>query len=277
MLPEDLFLNRYSIVEQPKTTGHSQVAQAWDTQLHRSVALKRLSLSSKYSEEAIKIFKERLEREAKILGGIKHPNIGMVYDFIKDPPTIVMQWVEGKSLDQTWEHGNGLPATKVIRLGIKLAKALDHIHTKKPQVIHRDIKPENIIMQEDGQPILIDFDIARAVGRVETIIPYDENGNILSSVEIGTRGYYAPEQRTDSQHVTDRADIYALGVVLYEALTGGDKLDLSSHRDIPQHLTIPAQLWQILRAMLSEDPHHRPSAQQLYRRLERCLPRRKNA
>jgi serine/threonine-protein kinase len=183
-----------------------------------------------------------------------------------------MQWIEGESLAGVLARETRLPLAGVIELGITLARTLTYIHTKKQQVIHRDIKPGNIILQENGEPILIDFDIARAMGQVETAFAYDEQGNTHSFG--GTEYYAAPEQFTNPKNVTDRTDIYSLGVVFYEALTGlgpDNNPYPSSQWENPQDSPIPVSLWSILRKMLSEDPQDRPDAQHLAQQLEYCL------
>jgi hypothetical protein len=266
MLPGQHVGEHYTVIELWSTSGHSQVAKAWDTRFERYVAIKRLYLDPSCSEETIKNFKKYLTREARILSQLKHENIGSVYDVVDNPPAIVMEWIEGESLERIWEEGKELSTIEVVRLGIKLTGALVYLHTRGQPVIHRDLKPKNIIVRENGEPILIDFDIARASNGVGTIIPYDEHGH--TSAVAGTEGYGAPEQFLNPKMVTGRADIYALGVVLYETLTGGSK---ASYRDVPPHARIPYDLHQVIRTMLSEDPAARPDARQLCSELGQYL------
>ncbi|HEY1349399.1 MAG TPA: serine/threonine-protein kinase [Ktedonobacteraceae bacterium] len=266
MLPGQRLGEHYTVIELWSTSGHSQVAKAWDARFERYVAIKRMYLDPSCSEETIKNFKGYLKREAKILSQLKHENIGSVYDIVDNPPATVMEWIEGESLDRIWEKGAGLSAIEVVRLGIKLTGALVYLHTREQPIIHRDLKPKNIIVRDNGEPVLIDFDIARASAAVGTIIPYDEHGQ--TSAVAGTEGYGAPEQFLSPGMVTGRADIYALGVVLYETLTRGSK---ASYQDVPPHTSVPYELYQIIRTMLSEDPAARPDAQQLCSELERYL------
>jgi hypothetical protein len=273
--PGDRLWGRYEIYESLTPTGHSRVMKAWDKKLKRFAAIKVVCLDPADGTERLTRFQQWLEREARIVCGMEHEHIAQVYDLREEAPAIIMKWIDGKSLDQFWRNRDERIEPwpiQVTRLGIKLAKALEHVHNQG--IVHRDIKPRNILIRTNGDPVLIDFDAARAVGKEESLLSYHEGGPLPF---VGTPLYSAPEQLSNPLEVTTRADIYALGVVLYQALTGGDTPHPAAHEKSAPDPRIPAPLWEILRAMLAEDPRDRPDAQELCQRLEQCLEELKRA
>ncbi len=267
--PGDRLWGRYEIYESLTPTGHSRVMKAWDKKLKRFAAIKVVCLDPADGTERLTRFQQWLEREARIVCEMDHKNIAQVYDLREEAPAIIMRWIDGQSLDQFWRNRDERTEPwpiQVTRLGIKLAQALEHVHNQG--IVHRDIKPRNILIRTNGDPVLIDFDAARAVGKEESLISYHEGGPLPF---VGTPLYSAPEQMSNPLEVTTRADIYALGVVLYQAITGGDTPHQAAHEKSAPDPRIPAPLWRILRAMLAEDPRDRPDAQQLCQQLEQCL------
>ncbi len=180
---------------------------ARDVQHDRPVALKVL-----HPELAAALGAERFQREIKLAARLQHPHILSVYDSGAgaDRLWFTMPFVEGESLRDRLTRERQLPVDDAIRLTREVALALDYAH--RHQVLHRDIKPENILLT-DGQALLADFGIARALGGVD-------EGLTGTGVAIGTPGYMSPEQATGERGLDARSDIYALGCVLYEMLAG---------------------------------------------------------
>ena len=185
--------------------GMGQVFLAQDEVLHRPVALKFLP----ESESADPVLGERLIREARTLATLSHPNIAAVHALETDGhrSCLVMEYIDGETLAECI-HRAPLAVPQVIGLGIAMAEALAQAHERG--VVHRDIKPANILLARDGKPKLTDFGIAR----VESA-PTQTSGAAL----IGTIPYMSPEQAR-GERADARSDLFALGVVLYEALTG---------------------------------------------------------
>ncbi len=202
-------LGRYHILEQLGEGGMATVYKAYDTRLETDVAVKVIrteNLTMATMERALK----RFEREAKALARLTHPNIVKVTDFgeHEDKPYLVMIYLPGGTLKQ--RLGKPIPWQEAARLLIPIAEALDFSHSQN--MIHRDVKPSNILLTERGQPMLTDFGIAKILDLEETA---DLTG---TGMGIGTPEYMAPEQWTGNTSAF--SDQYALGVVLYEMLTG---------------------------------------------------------
>ena len=161
-------------------------------------------------------YRKRFAREAEFAMKIRHKNLISVYDVGEDPDTglcyIIMAYVPGGSVADRLEHGGPLPMTEAVAIAAQVAMALEVAH--RHGVIHRDIKPDNIMFDADGTPKLADLGVAKFTdGAHKTTVT-------TTGMIIGTPAYMAPEQMMDSHHIDARADIYALGVVLYEMLTG---------------------------------------------------------
>jgi len=179
---------------------------ARDVMLDRPVALKVLAEHFAGDEE----FRERFVREARLAARFVHPNVVQVYDVGEDArgPFIVMEYVEGDTLADELRRRGRLPVAEVVRIGLQVCAALEAAHAQ--QLVHRDIKPQNILLQPNGHVKIADFGIARSLATTSQ--------TALGTV-LGTAGYLAPEQARGEQ-VTAAADLYSLGVVLYEVLTG---------------------------------------------------------
>ena len=203
-------LDRYHILEQIGEGGMATVYKAFDTRLERDVAVKVIR-TELFGKAIIERILKRFEREAKALARMSHPNIVNVYDYgeYEGAPYIVMEFMQSGTLKG--QLGKPMPWRQALILLLPLANALAYAHKQK--VIHRDLKPSNILLTEQGQPLLTDFGIAK--------ILEIEDGQTLTGtgVGVGTPEYMAPEQGM-GKDVDARADIYALGVVLYELLTG---------------------------------------------------------
>ncbi|MGB9724679.1 MAG: serine/threonine-protein kinase, partial [Chloroflexia bacterium] len=206
-------VGRYHIVEQLGEGGMATVYKAYDTRLEREVALKVIRRGAFPPEQLERILR-RFEREAKALARLTHPNIVGLIDYgeYEGSPYLVMEYLPGGTLKKLLEAraGRPLPWEEAVRLLLPIARALHFAH--RQGFIHRDVKPSNILITESGEPMLSDFGIAKLLETEETTLTG-------TGVGVGTPEYMAPEQGL-GRKVDARADVYALGVVLYELVTG---------------------------------------------------------
>ena len=200
---------RYRIDREVGQGGMATVYLAQDVRHDRLVALKVLR-----PELAAVIGAERFLAEIKTTAGLQHPHILPLHDSGEADGTVfyVMPYVEGESLRDRINHEKQLPVADAIRIAREIASALDYAH--RHGIVHRDIKPENILLH-DGQALVADFGISLAVSRSDSSARMTETG-----MSLGTPSYMAPEQAMGEREITQKADIYALGAVLYEMLTG---------------------------------------------------------
>jgi eukaryotic-like serine/threonine-protein kinase len=203
--------DRYVVERTLGRGGMATVYLARDTLLDRPVVLKVLAEHLAHDES----FRLRFQREARLAARLVHPNIVQIYDVGEDErgPFIVMEYVDGDTLADELRRRGRMPADEVVTIGIQLCSALEAAHAAR--LVHRDIKPQNILRARDGKVKLADFGIARSLAATS----HTEAGTVL-----GTAAYLAPEQAR-GEEVTAAADIYALGVVLYELLTGQSPFD----------------------------------------------------
>ena len=198
-------ISHYKILEKLGAGGMGVVYKAQDIKLDRLIALKFLPQHLSQGEEN----KKRFIHEAKAASALNHPNIATIYeiDEADGEMFIAMEYIDGESLQARIERGP-LPIDEALTIVRQIAEGLSKAHTKK--IIHRDIKPANILIAEDGQVKIVDFGLAKLTGR--TLLT--QEGMIL-----GTVAYMSPEQ-TQGIAVDHRTDIWSLGVVWYEMLTG---------------------------------------------------------
>ncbi|MCB8916279.1 MAG: SUMF1/EgtB/PvdO family nonheme iron enzyme, partial [Ardenticatenaceae bacterium] len=196
-------ISRYEIVRELGRGGMAIVYLARDPLMDRQVAVKVLPRQFTFDPG----FRSRFQREAQIVARLEHPAIVPVYDFgeFDDQPFLVMRYMAGGSLRGRLAD-KPLPVTEVAGLYNRLAAGLDKAH--RQSVIHRDIKPDNVLFDDEGLPYLADFGIARLAEASQTM------------TVAGTPTYMSPEQVHGKQTLDGRADIYALGVMLFELLTG---------------------------------------------------------
>ncbi len=199
------FAGRYEILEELGRGGMGVVYKAQDTKLKRTVALKFLPPELTHISEV----KERFMREAQAAAALDHPNICTVHEFdeAEDKSFISMAYIEGQSLRKKVESGP-LKLDEALRIAIQVAEGLDEAHKKG--VIHRDIKSTNILVDQRGQPKIMDFGLAKVAG--EALLTKE-------GTTMGTIAYMSPEQAR-GEEVDHRTDIWSLGVVLYEMFTG---------------------------------------------------------
>ncbi|MBC7870217.1 MAG: protein kinase [Chitinophagaceae bacterium] len=197
----------YKITEQLGSGGMATVYKAYHARLDRHVAIKVMHANFLLNDA----FLARFEREARIVARLEHPNIVPIYDYseVEKQPYLVMKFIEGQTLKDRL-HQSALDQDEILRLMTAVANALDYAH--KQGVLHRDIKPSNIIIDQRGTPYLTDFGLARLVQAGESTMSAD--------VMLGTPHYISPEQASGNTELDARTDIYSLGVVLYELLTG---------------------------------------------------------
>ena len=212
-------LGPYEIVSPLGAGGMGEVYRARDTRLDRIVAIKLLP--SHLSEDPM--LRQRFEREAKAISRLNHPHICVLHDVGSQEGTLflVMECVEGETLAKRLEKGP-LPVEHVLRYGIEIADALDKAH--RSGIVHRDLKPGNIILASSGAKLL-DFGLAKpvaplAAGATAMVLPSQTAPVTERGVVVGTFQYMSPEQ-IEGREVDARSDIFSLGSVLYEMVTGG--------------------------------------------------------
>ena len=218
-LPSGSKLGPYEIVEPLGAGGMGEVYRARDTRLERTVAVKILPASI----SADPVAKQRLEREAKTISGLNHPNICVLHDVGSQDGVdyLVMECIEGESLAKRLERG-ALPLGQVLKYGAQIADALDKAH--RSGVIHRDLKPGNIMLTATGVKLL-DFGLAKIApplvsGATLSAAPANPTAPLTSEGSIvGTFQYMSPEQ-VEAKKLDARSDIFSFGAVLYEMLTG---------------------------------------------------------
>ena len=205
----DLRLGRYEILAELGRGTAGVVYMAWDYELGRMVAVKILRLDPISAHESDAALKRRFLQEAVAAGRLTHPSIVTVHDVgeLDAKPYIVMEYVEGRTLADVIAANGKLPSEEAVRLVMQVCEAIEYAHGQR--VVHRDIKPSNILVAADGAVKVTDFGIARIAGAHHT-----QTGAML-----GTPAYMSPEQ-VKGEAADARSDEFALGVVLYEALTG---------------------------------------------------------
>ena len=202
--------NRYEILEVIGTGGMAVVYKALCHRLNRLVAIKILKDEFFQDEE----FRRRFHAESQAVAMLSHPNIVSVYDVSTsgDADYIVMELVEGITLKQYMEKKGVLNWRETLHFSMQIAKALEHAHSKG--IVHRDIKPHNVMILKNGTAKVTDFGIARIMSSTNT----------LTKEALGSVHYISPEQAKGGR-VDNRSDIYSLGVVMYEMLTGQPPYD----------------------------------------------------
>ncbi|MFD0587912.1 Stk1 family PASTA domain-containing Ser/Thr kinase [Paenibacillus sp. GCM10027627] len=205
MIGHDL-AGRYEILSRVGGGGMALVYKAHDVLLNRKVAVKVLRQQFVNDEEFIR----RFRREAQSAAALSHPNVVSIYDVGQEDEThyIVMEYVEGNNLNETIQERAPLQADEAVRIAVQICDALDHAHHN--HIIHRDIKPHNILIGNNGRVKVTDFGIARAV----TSSTITQTGSVMGSVH-----YFSPEH-AKGINTGEKSDLYSLGIVLYQMLTG---------------------------------------------------------
>lgn len=252
-------VGRYEILEELGQGAMGIVYKARDPKINRMLAIKTIRFSDEFEAEKIREIKERFMREAEIAGRLTHPAIVAVYDVGEDYELtyMAMEYLEGESLQKFCRKGSLLPLRKALYIVSETALALDYAH--KNGVVHRDVKPANIMLLKDGQVKVTDFGIAKAVSSSQT----------KSGIVLGTPNYMSPEQ-INGQSIDGRSDIFSLGVVFFELMTGqlpfhGKNLTnlfyqiTQGKHPSPREINpkVPKPVEQILNKTLAKDPAQR--------------------
>ncbi len=276
-MSNNLIANRYEVFQHIGQGGMADVFLAVDTILNRQVAVK--ILRSELCTDAVSVL--RFEREAQAATALSHPNIVEIYDVgeYKGHHYIVMEYVSGKPLKKMIQQRGALLTEEAIDIMIQLTGATAEAHRRG--IIHRDIKPQNVIVKSDGSIKMLDFGIALAKGSMQLT----QANNVMGSVH-----YLAPEL-AKGQSASPQSDIYALGICLFEMLTGDVpfKADqavqvalMHMHNDMPEVRSINPQIPQsveniVIRATAKDPDKRYTSCNEMLEDLRTCLrPERKN-
>ena len=203
-------LGPYSILEEIGRGGMATVFRAHQPSVHRDVAIKLIKKSIAENPDAI----QRFQREARLIARLEHIHILPVYDFdgSHNPPYIVMRYLEGGTLKEIMKQGL-LPPPEVAYLMRQVCAAVDYAH--RQGIMHRDLKPSNVMIDQEGNAFVTDFGIAR--------LTVDQEGDkqiTKTGIIVGTPAYMSPEQLKSSDVIDHRTDVYMLGVMVFEMLTG---------------------------------------------------------
>jgi serine/threonine protein kinase len=256
---ETLAGGRYRV---ERTLGHGGMAVvllARDEELDRPVAIKLLA--EHLARDVV--FRDRFLREARLSAALAHPNVVQVFDAGEDGgrPFIVMECVEGETLATVLSRRRRLPWREAVALALQACAGLQHAHDAG--LVHRDVKPQNLLLREDGTVKLVDFGIARAA---------EETGLTQAGTILGTAAYLSPEQAA-GEEVTAAADVYSLGAVLYEVLTGRtpytfETLAELAYRQANEPIEpvrelapdVPTAVEDVVMRCLARNPAYRPSS-----------------
>ena len=263
--------NRYEIIKSIGEGGMANVYLANDKILDRKVAVKVLRGDLSSDDKFIR----RFQREALSVSNLSHPNIVEVYDVGEEDGEyyIVMEYIEGKTLKQLLKKRESLTLTEVIDIMTQLTDGISHAH--ESYIIHRDIKPQNIMIQDDGRIKITDFGIAMALNATQLT----QTNSVMGSV------HYLPPEQASGKGATVKSDIYSMGILMYELLTGtvpfkGDnavEIALKHMKDkIPsirkQDPSIPQSVENILLKATAKNPRNRyDTAKEMHEDLLNCL------
>ncbi|MET0468218.1 MAG: serine/threonine-protein kinase, partial [Aeromicrobium sp.] len=255
-----LLNDRYELGDVVGSGGMGTVHRAVDTRLGRTVAIKILRGGPLTDETA----RARMRSEAQLAASIHHPGVAQVFDYSEDLSShdgmsfIVMQFIEGRSLDVLLRERKALPVEQVMSVVEQAAEGLAVAHAAG--IVHRDLKPGNIMLTPEGRTVLVDFGIARSA----VSEPITATGSM-----IGTADYMSPEQ-VGGRPATPRSDLYALGVVAYQCLTGESPFRRETsiatalaqlNDDLPPlGADVPADARALVEALTAKDPTQRPAS-----------------
>jgi len=248
-------IGRYEIKSEIGRGGMATVYRAFDPSFDREVAIKVLPLEMMHDPQ----FRARFEREIKMVAGLEHPSIVPVYDVGEEAgqPYFVMRCMTGGSLSDQIANGK-IPLQDTARIVEKIARGLTYAHKKG--IIHRDLKPDNILFDDNGEPFISDFGIANLT---------ESTGSLTGSGVIGTPAYMSPEQ-AQGTGIDSRSDIYGLGVIVYQMLSGQQPYNADTPMGVVvKHITepvpeilnmipsLPPEVDQIIQSSMAKDKNKR--------------------
>lgn len=279
-------IGRFTVTDKLGSGSNGNVLLGHDPIIDRAVAIKILNNPVGATDK--KQREQQFINEARAAGRLSHPNIVTIYDASTESGTtfIAMEFLQGKDLRELMATGKRFDVIDAASIAYKIANALAFAHNQG--VIHRDIKPANIFIVENNQPKVVDFGIARVPNRV-----LDDNGQAQTLFKgniMGTPNYMSPEQAS-SQPVTALTDVYSLGAVLYEMLTGQKPFSASDFDKLIYNIThktpkspdllnpdVPEKLAHIVMKAMQKKPHRRyKSAAEMAMALNKFLAREKRA
>ena len=265
-------LGRYEILRELGQGAMGVVYLGRDPKINREVAIKTLSYSN-VEQELFEEFRERFLREAEAAGRLTHPNIVTIYDVGEehDMAYMAMELLKGSDLLGYCRKGSLLPPKKLLDILASVADALEYAHSN--EVVHRDIKPDNIILLDEGQVKVADFGIARVMSASDT----------QTGVLLGTPSYMSPEQ-VEGARVDGRSDLFSLGIVMYEMLSGEKPFKADNLANMMFAISnvsftslkkvapdVPDCCSRIVNKLLRKDPDKRlASAAEVAKRMRRC-------
>ncbi|MFF7726830.1 serine/threonine-protein kinase [Streptomyces sp. NPDC008001] len=262
---------RYRVTSVIGRGGMGVVARAVDELLHREVAVKVLRAFTDASAAELAELRVRMQREAQAAARIRHGGVVTVHDVTEEQglPVIVMELVDGPSLDDVLGERGALEPREVAAIGARLMDALDAAH--RAGVLHRDVKPGNVLLEQGGRVVLTDFGIAsmEAAGD-DAMAKLTQSGQIIGSLD------YLPPERAQGKDPGPASDIWSLGMTLYAAVEGTSPFRRTSvwstlSAIVSEPLPEPRQagpLTPVLQALMAKEPEHRPTADQARAMLE---------
>ncbi len=246
--PKSYVAGRYMILQKVGQGGMGAVYEAVDTRLGQHCAIKEMSSANLLTMAERQVAIANFEQEAEMLAKLNHPNLPRVTDHFNEGGRhyMVMEFIEGETLDKRLEIGQVLPETEVQNVAEQLTIVLEYLHSQSPPIIFRDLKPGNIMVQPDGRVKLIDFGIMR----------FFKPGKKQDTQLLGTPGYAAPEAY--SGQTDARSDIFSLGITLYCLLTGKEPpQDISNFQPLAELSAYSSDLSQVIMTAIKVKPGER--------------------
>src|SRR5687767_14409518 len=274
-IPAGTPVGPYHVISQLGAGGMGEVYRARDPRLSREVALKVIRRVLSVGRDAQDDTLDRLLREAILASALNHPNIVTIYEtgVVDADRYIAMELIEGTTLRQV--AAQGLAVGRAIGIARQVSEALAVAHAA--QIVHRDIKPDNVMVRPDGYAKLLDFGLARV--QPETVTVGSTGPGTEAGLLLGTIGYMAPEQAR-GEIISQEADVFALGVMMYELVTGRHPFMAASQLGTLHALMwespeppsfvnseLPRAIDQLIAEMLQKDPRLRPGASEVMYRL----------
>ena len=248
---DEILQGKYRIEKAIGEGAFGKVYLAEDVPLRRQVAIKELRREDWTDEQYVE-FRRRFQREAQIGAALRHDNIVQVYTLEPSAEDfyLVMEYVDGPSLAQRLEQEGPLPLEEAVEMATQLCDGLAAVHDHSLGIVHRDIKPSNILLTGQGEPKITDFGLAQLHG--ESLRSLGKGAR-----HPGTPAYMSPEQETSSGYLRPASDIYSLGCVLFEMLTGKVYKRVQGSEPSRWRDDLPSWLDDVLAEMLAEDPVER--------------------